>query len=151
MNKKLIVLFGCLAILLQGCCSIVKGHFQDIQVNSNPSDAFVTVDGMQVKTPGILHLDTRKVAYVLKFEKEGYEPVEVRLKRGVSGWVFGNVIFGLLGGPVGVCIDFGSGAAYKLSPHDIEVALKAKGLAKKDIKENMMVFVDKEDLNEKIR
>lgn len=127
-----------------GCATIVKGRSQKITVMSNPSEAWVTVDGQQIKTPGAITLDSTRSMYVLKFEKEGYEPVEFKLKRELSGWLFGNIIFG---GIIGIVIDFVSNSAYKLSPEEVEVALKAKGITlNTNTKKDIIVYFDKEFL-----
>lgn len=143
MGKIPRVVVVCVSIVLVfsliSCATIVKGRFQKITVTSTPSEAWVIVDGQQIKTPGVVTLDTTRSMYVLRFEKEGYEPVEFKVKRTLSGWLFGNIIFG---GIIGIVIDFASNSAYKLEPEEVEVALKAKGLSLKDIKGDAIVYVD---------
>ena len=45
------------------------------------------------KTPGVVTLDITRTMYLLRFEKEGYEPLEFKVKRTLSGWLFGDIIF----------------------------------------------------------
>lgn len=46
----------------------------------------------------------------------GYQPYEIKIKRELDGWFFGNLIFG---GLIGIIIDASNGAMYKLSPDQI--------------------------------
>ena len=86
-------------------------------------------------TPTVVNLRRRDANVVLLFEKEGFHPEEVRLKRSISGWVAVDVLVGVnpmmiqgldsasqypgtaaaaLAQTLGV--DFLTGAAYKLPP-----------------------------------
>jgi len=132
---------------LTGCATIIHGASQDIRVTSQPSGATVRVDGTATTTPGVLKLE-RKRAYTLMFEKQGYQPVEVHLKQTFDGWVWGNIIFG---GIIGLVIDYAGGAAYKLTPSEVNVVLGEKAASLKDSKNNMVVFVDFEQLPPSIR
>ena len=138
-----LILIGTVAA---GCASIIHGAVQSVQVKSNPSGAVVRVNlnNMATTTPSVLTLDRKEVGYVLTFEKEGYKPVEVSLRRTLGGWVFGNIIFG---GLIGIVIDFSSGSAYKLTPGEVDVALSQVGpSAKKRMNDDLLVLVDMEQL-----
>ena len=96
-----------------GCAAIIHGTKQDISVNSNPSGVNVYVMGVhKATTPAIIEVRRKDSIIILKFEKEGYEPVEIALSRSVDGWIWGNIVFGAL---IGLVVDFSSGAAYKFS------------------------------------
>lgn len=91
----------------------------------------------------------KETAYVLTFEKQGYKPVEVSLKRAVDGWIFGNIVFG---GLIGLVIDLASGSAYKLTPQEVKAVLDKSDVVSKNIKEgDLLVFVDLERLPQEIR
>ena len=81
-----------------GCATIVHGPRQTVTVTSDPTGAAVTVlSGSDVKespgvTPVTLKLPRRDANLTLRFEKAGCQPTEVKLKRSVSGWTFGNLI-----------------------------------------------------------
>ncbi len=143
LKVKSIICLVLFIFVLTGCATIVKGRFQKIAVTSTPSEAWVTVDGQQTKTPGVVTLDTTRTLYVLTFKKEGYEPLEFKLKRTLSGWLFGNIIFG---GIIGIVIDFVSSSAYKLMPEEVEAYLKELGQESmlRDIKGDALVYIDKE-------
>ena len=139
------------AALLAGCASIIHGSRQDVKVVSNPSGAVVRVNlnNVATTTPGVLNLNRKEIGYVLTFEKEGYKPVEVSLRRTVDGWLFGNILFG---GIIGIIIDFASGSSYKLTPSEIEVALGEKSASlQKTGKDGLLVFVDMESLPASVR
>ncbi len=138
-------------VLVSGCASIIHGSRQDVRVVSNPSGAVVRVNlnNTATTTPGILTLNRKEIGYVLTFEKQGYKPVEVSLRRTVDGWLFGNIIFG---GLIGIVIDFASGSAYKLTPSEVETVLEGQSTAlKTDRKDNLFVFVDMEQLPEAVK
>lgn len=133
---------ACLLITLSSCATIISGRTQSLPVISKPSGAIVTVGGQKQMTPATFILDKRQ-EYVVKIEKEGYQPVEITLKKGVSGWVFGNILFGIIGGPIGLTIDLASGSASKFTPGKVEVDLARQqfGLART---EDQTVLIVKE-------
>lgn len=55
---------------------------------------------------------------------EGYHPFDMCIRKRLSRWVFGNIIFG---GLVGVVIDVVSGGVYKLTPDQMCVHLEETG------------------------
>jgi hypothetical protein len=83
---------------------------------------------------------------VLRFEKEGYRPAEISLKRTTSGWIALNALAGAsefanqglsstgqqAGAAAGVAavsfgIDFLTGGAYQLDPPRVHVTLEPLG------------------------
>jgi hypothetical protein len=137
--------FGLLTALFlsTGCATVVHGSRQTVTVTSDPSGAQVTVlsdpaAGSPVvrSTPGVtpiqLRLTRRDPNIVIRLEKDGCPPAELRLKRTVSGWIAGNLLsanpfaaqgldsasdysrMAISGLAVTFGIDFLSGAAFKL-------------------------------------
>ena len=94
-------------------------------------------------TPAVIELKRKESNIILRFEKEGYEPVEIALNRSVDGWIAGNIIFG---GLIGLAIDFLDGAAYKLSPSEVSAALaeaKKQGMNLENLsKDGVIIAVD---------
>lgn len=86
------------AILSAGCATMAHGTRQTVTVTSDPSGAAVIVlSGATVKSrPGVtpiqLELTRRDPAIVIRLEKNGCQPAEVRLKRSPSGWMLGNLV-----------------------------------------------------------
>ncbi len=135
--------FG-VALLIVGCATIIHGTKQDIAVSSVPTGAKVIVKGVHMATtPAVIKLDRKESNIVLRFEKEGYQPVEVALNRSVDAWIAGNIVFG---GLIGLAIDFINGAAYKLSPSEVNVVLtelKKQGMDLQDLlKGDVVIAVD---------
>jgi len=133
-----------LALLIIGCATIIHGTRQNIAVSSVPSGAEVIVKGVHMgTTPAVIELKRNESNIILRFEKEGYEPVEVALNRSVDGWIAGNIIFG---GLIGLAVDFISGGAYKLSPSEVNAVLaelKKQGMNIEDLsKDGVVVAVD---------
>ena len=133
-----------IVIVIVSCATIIHGTRQEISVNSMPSGAKVIVRGVHMATtPAVIELKRNQSNIVLRFEKEGYEPVEIALRRSVDGWIAGNIIFG---GLIGLAIDFLDGAAYKLSPSEVSAALaeaKKQGMNLENLsKDGVIIAVD---------
>jgi hypothetical protein len=117
---------------LSGCATIVHGGPRPITVASTPAGATVTIydrDNTVVEkktTPFVAQLPTqygyfKSQNYRLVFELPAHAPAEVKLQSSVSGWYFGNLVFG---GLIGMLIvDPLTGAMYNLSPEKIEQPL----------------------------
>jgi hypothetical protein len=123
-----IATFGACAAL-SGCASIVHGGPRAISVASSPSGAKVSIYDrsntlVQTNTtPFVARLNTKYgyfkgQTYRLVFELPGHANAEVNLGSSVSGWYFGNIVFG---GLIGMLIvDPLTGAMYNLTPEKIE-------------------------------
>jgi hypothetical protein len=98
------------------CATIMHGSKQDVAFASTPSDARVTVDNQLVGNTPVVAKLTRKDKHVVRIELDGYAPFETTLSRRTSGWVWGNIVFG---GLIGLAVDAGTGAMYKLTPEQI--------------------------------
>ena len=103
-----------------GCATIMHGSSQDVSINSTPSGAEVTADNVPSgKTPVLLHLK-RGDTHTVKVNVPGYLPYELILTKSVSGWVWGNVLFG---GLIGLAVDAISGGLYYLNPEQVQAQL----------------------------
>jgi len=120
MSKRIIVSLSlfCFVISVIGCATIVSGRSQQLPIISYPSGATAIIGNMRQETPATFVLDRRQGIYQVTVEKDGYEPVTVVLRKGINGWVFGNIIFG---GIIGLIIDISSGSASKFTPTEVEV------------------------------
>jgi uncharacterized protein YceK len=116
------VLLSCVVV---GCATIMHGTTQGIGFSSTPSGASITVDNQtHGTTPTVVNLD-RKDTHIVKIELAGYQPFEATITRSVSGWVWGNIVFG---GLIGLVVDAISGGLYKLSPEQLHGALSKEGV-----------------------
>lgn len=118
-----------------GCASIMTGGRKEVNFRSEPPGATVTVTdekGVTVfegQTPTVVTLKTGKAYfrtknYTVRFAMPGYQPMETTVKSRVSGWYFGNLIFG---GLIGIVIvDPLTGALYTLPPES-SIALVPDG------------------------
>ena len=83
------------AMLGQGCMTLVGRKAQHVTVTARPAGARVLVDGeFEGITPLALRL-AKKPPHVIRIEKEGYRPVEIRLKRGKLWFpiLLGNLVW----------------------------------------------------------
>ena len=119
MRKALLV--GAAAITA-GCATIMHGSEQEIAVSSQPSAATVTIDNVGMgNTPVTVRL-ARKHPHTVRITLAGFQPFELNVTRHVSGWVWGNIIFG---GLIGLAVDAGTGGLYELSPEQIMGQMQA--------------------------
>jgi hypothetical protein len=126
-----------LAVLSTGCASIVHSGKRDITLNSEPTAAKVSVYRLDRKTleasllqtavtPCVISLKPnagyfKGQPYRLTFELPGYAPTSVEVRAQLSGWYFGNIVFG---GLIGMLIvDPATGAMWNLTPDKISPSL----------------------------
>jgi hypothetical protein len=126
--KTLVILatFVVACCMFSGCASIIHGGNQIVDITSQPTGAMVTIDGKEYgRTPQAISLRRKgrlkgelapKKEYAVKIAVEGYLPYEMKLKRELDAWFFGNLLFG---GVIGMIIDAADGAMYKLTPNQI--------------------------------
>ncbi len=104
--SKLLLLIVAGAFLLQNCATIIKlgSTNQKVPVTSNPIGARIIVDGKEMGyTPLTLKLRSNK-NHLIRVEKQGYDSLEIRINRKVSGpslafSILGNaLLLGVYGG-----------------------------------------------------
>ncbi len=115
MTKLAILTIG---VLLSGCGTIVNGHRQEIAVNSVPVGAHCETGKKKFDTPAVVKL-SRRHAHTIMCDLDGRKG-GASVTRSGSGWVFGNI---MLGGPIGLLVDWISGGMFKLSPDQVAVAM----------------------------
>ncbi|MDR0835247.1 MAG: PEGA domain-containing protein [Tannerella sp.] len=99
-----------IAVLFSSCATIISGTSQPVNFNSEPQGAMVTIDGQPIgKTPVSAEIK-RKTKSTVVFSKENYEEQAVNMKGNFNAVTLGNI---LLGGIVGLAVDFATGAAWK--------------------------------------
>lgn len=137
--KRLGLLFGTIA--LTACASIIHGSSQDIGISSSPTGAKVVVDSQpSATTPYVANL-SRKDNHIVKLSMDGYAPAELTLTRSVSGWVWGNIVFG---GVIGLAVDAMTGGLYKLSPDQLQATLAAQKTSVAPTKDGIYVVLVKQ-------
>lgn len=139
-----------------GCASIVHGGNRDISISTRPTGATASVrrsggDIMDVvavdKTPCTISLDPKKgyfsgQSYTLRLELPGYKPTEVELTAKMSGWYWGNLVFGGLIGMLAV--DPATGAMWNIAPDKIERKLASGQSAMIQNKTGFLVVLEAE-------
>jgi hypothetical protein len=128
------LVFSFTALFAGGCASIVHSGNRSININTEPGGAKATMSkpdgtiiGMQT-TPCTFSLDPRRgyfkgQNYTLKLELAGYKPTEVELHTELSGWYFGNILFGGLIGMV--IVDPLTGSMWNIAPDKIDQNLSS--------------------------
>jgi hypothetical protein len=111
------------SILFIGCATIFKGSTEGINFTSQPQDADVIVNGVDLgKTPIEINLKTNKI-YTIEFKKEGFGTKTVVLNNSVSG---GYVVLDILGGLLPVVIDAATGGWYTLDQEHVNAILESQ-------------------------
>src|SRR4051794_31282694 len=103
------------AVTLSGCGTITQGTSQDIAITTSPPGGHCELDrhGEHVGTvyaPGSVIVDKSTKDIVLTCNKPGYQTASLHLESDPSLGLFGNAI---IGGVIGVGIDYATGAANK--------------------------------------
>ena len=81
-----------LSALLSGCASLAHGDHQSVTLYTDPPEADVVIDErVHVTAPGKVSLN-RKEDHTARIEMAGYEPMTVRIERGMSNWVYADGI-----------------------------------------------------------
>lgn len=104
------------------CATIMHGTRQSVGIASNPTNASVWVDrNFMGYTPMIVEM-SRKDNHLVRIELDGYMPYEATFSKQLSGWVFGNIVFG---GIIGLAVDAISGGLYVLTPDQIQAEMRS--------------------------
>jgi hypothetical protein len=128
------------ALLTSNCATIISGSKQNIKFNSNPTNATIFIDEVQVgKTPYETKLE-RKREYEVKIQLDGYKTYETKLTKKFNVWYFGNIVFG---GLIGLIIDPITGAIYNLTPDQINAQM-TQGTAFVESKNGLYIAVSLE-------
>jgi hypothetical protein len=106
-----------LVFSLTSCATVITGKHDVLNVNSSPTGAsFTTSTGAQGTTPAKIEVPD-DVDVEFRFQMPGYADGSVTAAKYMSGWVWGNI---LIGGIIGLVIDFASGGIYT---HDRDVSI----------------------------
>jgi hypothetical protein len=112
-------------LCLSGCATIVGKDVFPLTINSNPDGANISIVDEKGKkmfagtTPSTITLAAGESyfhakTYTITFSKQGYADQYATVKATLSGWYFGNILFG---GVIGLLIvDPISGKMWKLQP-----------------------------------
>ena len=106
MKAKLIIAVLLLpAFFLTGCATIVGKDVFPLTINSNPDGANISIKDEKDKkvftgtTPTTVTLSAGESyfhakSYYISFSKTGYAEQQAVIKATISGWYFGNILFG---------------------------------------------------------
>jgi hypothetical protein len=79
------------ALLLSGCASLLHSDHQSVRIFSDPGEAKVVIDGrFHLTTAGTVNL-SRFTDHTAVIEKEGYEPMTLKIERSMSKQVWWNL------------------------------------------------------------
>ena len=121
MKKKFKILLVCIGLAgLNACSTFFNTTTQEIELNSNPPNAKISVDGKKYgTTPQVINIE-RGTNHIVKFELEGFEPYETQITRQMSNWFWFNALNGFI---PGMSIDLLTGSLYSLFPDEMSAEL----------------------------
>ena len=106
---------------LSGCASIVSDNETNVYVATQPEAARCELHGDDftrvINTPGSLVIPSDAAPVTVACNAEGYRTTTGELDTSADGWMAGNIIFGILGGGIGLVIDAARGAGMKYPPN----------------------------------
>ena len=123
MNKVIIGLLLTFMVMLTGCASIFNRSGY-LSVSTVPP-ATVVIKGVdsgekvKLATPCTFNLD-RKSDYQVTISLAGYQSETIFIRRNITGWFWGNI---LIGGLIGMGIDWGTGNMWEHSPTNLNIDL----------------------------
>ena len=112
--------------VLSGCASIVSDNESTVYVATEPEAARCELHGDDftrvINTPGSLVIPSVAAPVTVTCDAEDYRTTTGELDTSADGWMAGNIIFGLLGGGIGLIVDAARGAGM-LYPPNITIVL----------------------------
>ena len=131
-----ICIFLATVLIFAGCASIIKGTRetpQTIKIASQPAGAKVEVfmteyhpeeqKFFEYESPCVAKLKPYYSEYIVRFQKQGYKPAEVKIILKTSGWFYLQRLIPVIGW-LGEGIDVMSGSNMTLVPRNIKVILE---------------------------
>jgi PEGA domain len=109
---------------LGGCASIFSGSTQNINFQSTPSGATVSISGVPIGATPMNTLIKRKNNQSLSVSKEGYKTFTTQMNTSIEPWFWGNILFG---GVIGSVTDAVTGSMYKYGQDQYLVTLEPEG------------------------
>lgn len=80
------------ALLLSSCATLMNSDHQSVRIFSTPGEAKVVIDDrFHLTTAGTVNL-SRFTDHTAVIEKEGYEPVTVKIERSMSKQVWWDIL-----------------------------------------------------------
>lgn len=155
MKKLLLTSFIALTLGINGCATIVSGSSQTLTFTSVPESATIEIKnrkGIKIhtgQTPATVSLKKgagyfKPESYQVTFNKAGYQSKTIEVTGTLSGWYFGNILFG---GLIGILIvDPATGAMFKLAPKDVNAVLESQNLSTKSQKEPTLTVMLAEEV-----
>lgn len=120
-GRGTLVVLALITALCSGCATIMNGSTQAVHIRSKPEGANCLVGGRSVVTPTTIRLH-RGRNYQVECLALGFFPAYASISGRLSGWTFVNLL-----GLIGLAIDFDNGAAFNLSPSEVNIELVPKG------------------------
>jgi len=109
-----------IAVLMTNCSTVLNTTTQDVEIQSVPANAKITIDGKKFgTTPQVVNID-RGSNHIIKLDLDGYEVYETQLTKKISSWFWVNALNGFI---PGMAIDMFTGSMYKLLPEGVSVEL----------------------------
>lgn len=109
-----------LPFILCSCACLVNGTRQQVQINSNPAGADISLNGIPSgKTPNSISL-ARGETHQVQITKEDYMATSQTIGHRLSGWFWLDLCFYAIPG----LVDLGVGSAYNLEPETINAQLQ---------------------------
>jgi len=119
--RKVLVMATVMLVLLfsQGCASIFLGTTQRVRIDSEPSGAYVRIDGADIGTTPVDANLSRGSSHNIAVEKDGLRGT-ARIDKSFGATTLLNLLFFW----PSIIVDFATGAAYYLEPDQVDIRLR---------------------------
>ncbi len=126
------------SFIITSCATIVSGSRQIVKISSEPASAEVFINEVQVGITPLEQNLKRNMEYNVVIKLSGYKPYETAITQAFNGWYLGNIVFG---GIIGLIVDAGTGAMYRLTPEELSAKLQADGSVFSSKGDNLYISV----------
>jgi len=108
-----------LSLTMCSCAYLINGTKQEIHINSNPSGADISINGIpHGRTPTSVSLE-RSGTHLVQITRDEYMPTSRTIGHCLSGWFWPDIFCDTIPGLVDLCV----GSAYRLEPETLNVQL----------------------------
>ncbi|MBI5648067.1 MAG: hypothetical protein HY962_14140 [Ignavibacteriae bacterium] len=129
-RTTVVLLIAAVSVLAgPGCATLLHGRYQDVDIVTIPDSAEVLINGIRAGYSPVKVPLRRDGDFTVEFRRTGWRDTSIVLEGSVSTLLLVNVLYGYIGAPIGVGIDFLTGAAYELPSESTRVALQREAMA----------------------
>ena len=116
--------FYIIFIPLCSCATLFNSDQEYVNINTDPTNALVTVNGEKYYTPATVVLPRNTGNYVVSVERQGYKSEQIILENSLDAPLFVNLLLPGWWWLIGLVVDVAGNRIYDFEPETIFVNMK---------------------------